>query len=242
MAAPIVQTYRWPFEWVIHDCRFFPRSGAIVSTSSYTGSTRAAGSSNSPWVVSMNLPPMVDPVVWKKIRSLLMKLRGPMNILRLFDPASIYPVGVAAGINMSNYNSAAVGQFSDTTLFTDGTGFRDGSLQAKLARNHYRGETNIFINGLTASQALSLADGDMLEVGGFLYSVVADVASNSSGETLAPIMPPLRNDIVANSQGGIVNFDHPTSPFIMANKDYEGFDVSPPAIAQIGLSFIERLP
>jgi len=241
-ATPI--TYRWPRSWLPRTAGFFPLSGASISISRYTGAAKMAVGAATPWVARLDFSPIVESDGerdWKKVRALLMRVSGTGHRLALFDPTCIYPRGIAAGIHWGNIRVPGTGQFSDATLFSDGTGFREGATTARLARNHLAGETDVLIEGLVASQANSLVVGDAMEICGFMHSVLATVASNAAGQTLAPIWPPLRRDALRSGVSGIVNFEYPTSPFVNPNPNFAGFDVERPSRAPLGLNLVEDL-
>lgn len=237
--------YTWEKTWIAEQARFFPLAGAISSTSQYTGNTRASQLSNSPWVAQLQLGARAERD-WADIEAFLARLDGPSNWVRLFHPLKRLPRGYACGIYRDDSGNVVTPlgttKFSDLTSFSDGTVFTEGGFVAMLARTHFRGEDNVLVTGLGASQATSIKTGDYMEIGGFLHMALSTVASNSAGQTLVPIRPRLRLDIPVGSALNYVNFYYPTSPFMLATPNFDGFDINAPDIAKIGLSFIEAPP
>lgn len=199
---------------------------------------RLAATPNNPWVAEIVLAPQRE-AVWRQIRAFLVRLDGGVNLVRMFDPFSGYPRGVAAGISRSNFSIPGTSKFSDGTSFTDGTAFRDGSLVANLARDHQRGERNVYLSGLIPSQVSAFLAGDMMEIGGYLYMATSDVKSDSAGKSLVPIMPPLRQDQTVLASGP-VNFDHPTSTFVLQSDAGINIDIN--LSGEIGIQLAEYLP
>lgn len=236
--------YRWDPAWAIEQCKMFPMSGTISSTSSYTGSSKASVLPNSPWQVQFKLA-VQNELQWAPVESFLARLDGPSNWARLFHPLKTYPRGKAAGIWRGNvYTGIGPQRFSDGTAFSDGTTFIDGSTRAYLARTHYRGEKNVLITGLVPNTSVSLMVGDHMEIGGYLHMAVANCSADANGRALVPIRPALRIDIPVNDALNYVEFSYATSPFMLGGQsgDFDGMEVTPPDIAEIGVSFIEALP
>lgn len=114
------------------------------------------------WVVSLT--------VWAKtrndlrdLRSLLFRLRGGRNPVRLFDLTS-HPMRGAGGLSPTlNIAAAAVA-----------------------------GAESIEIKGLTPSQAVAIAADDKIGIGENLYSVMSDSGSDASGHCTVELLPALR--------------------------------------------------
>jgi hypothetical protein len=119
---------------------------------------------------------------FRDFRALLRKLRGQKNRFRLYDPAG--------------------------TL--QGTGGATSTINIKTAA--LAGATSITLKTLVASQTVALAGDDYLEIGGNLYAVDDDAASDGSGEATVTILPPLRKAVAANDP---VNTLNPTGTFAL---------------------------
>ena len=238
MAAPLI--FNWPRTFEYESARNDLRTGAIISTSRYTGTTRGILTPNTPWLFSVVLHSRYADELGE-LRAFIRRLqRGGIHYVKMFDPAFRYPYGTAAGINQSNFDQVGIGQFSDSTLFSDGTGFRDGALYCRLARNHIRGENSVLLTDLVPDQSISIKADDMMEIGGYLHAAVESVASDANGEALVPIVPSLRVDVIANSPDGVVNFDHPSTPCVLSAPGPIGLENI--RSGPIGLDFVEVLP
>jgi hypothetical protein len=220
--------------------------GASFSVSQFTGTRKTAIGGQRPWVGRIQFDNVADDDnqrSWREIRSLLMRLAGTANRLRMFDPNFCYPKGIAAGIHRDNFEAPGTGLFDDDTDFDDGDLFKGGAEYCFLARDHARGEDNVLLKGLIPNQPLSLAACDEIEVAGYKHSVLADVGSDAAGMTLAPITPPLRVDVLAQDVLAKVGLTFASSPFILADTGYQGFDIRAPSLATaIQLSVEEDLP
>ena len=238
MAQPVIYEFKRDWGKAI-TAPIILRGGTLGSVSKYTGQTRVTKLPSRRWSLQVIIPPQKEEI-WRELRAFINKLDDGANYVRMFDPFSCIPRGVAAGINRSNYRAAGTEPFSDATLFSDGTGFKSGSLQARLARNHIRGETAVLIDGLVANQAQSLMVDDKIGIAGYLYQVIHSVSSDANGQALVPIRPALRVPSVASASDGIVNFEFPTSIFVMV--DPPAISPGPSGTGQIGFSFEEVLP
>jgi hypothetical protein len=245
MNEPIV-TYQWPRYLIPGTAGFFPLGGAAFSVSQFTGTRKTAIGGQRPWVGRIqfeNVTDDDDQRSWREIRALLLRLAGTGNRLRIFDPNFCYPKGTAAGINVLNAEAPGTEPFSDDTPFDDGDLFKEGAEYCFLARDHARGEDNVLLKGLVPDAPIALAQGDEIEVGGYKHSVLANVGSDAAGMTLAPITPPLRVDILAADVAAKVNLTFASSPFLLSDTGYAGFDIKSPSIAAtIQLTFEEDLP
>ena len=223
----------------------WPISGAVPSTSVFTGATRVTATMRTPWQAKFGLPRLVDdedePSWTRELEALLMELDGARNAVRLYDHRRFMPRGVAAGINMGNWTDHMDGQFSDSTVFSDGEGFNEGATTARLARHHYRGERLVLLEGLIPSQRYSLVVGDHLQVKGYLYAARQKVSSDADGKAMVPIHTPLRPDAIKGGMSGRVSFAWPSSPFVMATP-FEGLVTTAPNISRGDLQFVEFLP
>ena len=78
-----------------------------------------------------------------------------------------------------------------------------------------------------------------LELGGYLYEVLDDAASDASGATRVMITPNLRQ---AALTGDLVNFDHPTSPMQVQQQDGASIERRAANIGAVAFAFVEKLP
>lgn len=213
---------------------------SIVSTSPLRRARRVFGTIVDQWTVEMTFDRLA-PETWMNLSGLLSTLDGPAGIVRMWDPSRFLPRGMAAGLNMeTGLHGVGIGApFSDSTYFSDGTGWLDVSAYGAVRDAQEIGSKFITLTGLVASQAASLLAGDLMEIQGYLYQVARTVASDASGETMCEIRPRLRSKLLA---GDPVKFAYPTSPFQLTTDDQVGVDLSTPMDGSIGLKLIEVLP
>jgi hypothetical protein len=143
---------------------------------------------------------------WREVSALFRKLRGRRNKLRIFDPSRALRGAGAAGPT------------------------------AQIAVDAAAGATSITIDGLTISQAVSLAADDLIGIGENLYAISDDAPSNGSGETTVSILPPLRQGV---TDGDVVTLVNPTGLFLLRSGG-EALTVRPGLISEpLSLDFIE---
>lgn len=229
----------WPTaDWARpSSCSFTPRTRSLFSSSPLRRGRRVFGSIVDQWVAQVtfdNLPPQL----WTQLSALIARLDGPAGTLRMWDASRFLPRGMAAGLNLDTV--VGIGQpFSDNTYFTDGTGWLDVSAYGVVMAGQPAGSDSILIGGLIANQPLSLAAGDLFEVGGYLYMATADTASDANGMARVMIRPRLRLPALA---GDSVKFAYPTSPFQLVDDEQGGVEVASPVFGSFGLSLVEIVP
>lgn len=236
MTSPI--EFKWPHDWVPETSTFDVLPTSLYATNPFRAARRQLGPIVFQWKGRFTLP--IDRK-WYRKAALMARLQGGVHYLRIFDPHRCYPRGVAAGLNLETAKplKASVGEpFSDGTYFSDGKGWSDASGLAALASAAPVGGNTLVIGGLIASQDLSIAAGDLLELGGFLYEVLNDAPSNADGEAQVMICPPLRKAALA---GDPVNFDHPTSPFQVVQEDEPVIERQAANFGSFGFAFVEAL-
>lgn len=142
---------------------------------------------------------------WRDVSALLRKMRGRLNKVRLYDPSR--PLRGAGAVGGTAQISAAA----------------------------VAGATSITIDGLIASQTVSLAADDLIGIGENLYAISDDAPSNGSGVATVSILPPLRSGV---ADGDSVNLSYPTGLFNLTNG--AGITVRPGQVSDpISLEFIE---
>jgi hypothetical protein len=218
---------------------------SLTSGSPFSGSRLVTGPIYHQWMAKM---------VWNNLRSdkmdrieaILARADGQSGAIRIFHPAKRVPRGVAAGVNLSNWNPSTgasnVGQgspWSDSTMFSDGFGWSEGSIFAAAGAAAKAGADTILIGGLTPSQALGIASGDLLEIGGYLYRATFDAPSDAQGFARVPIRPRLRYDIVSGDQ---IRLKDATSPFMFA-EDQAGVEYHSRGLSgSFGATLMEIVP
>ena len=219
-------TFDWP-----RDPAWNPMAGKIylaainqISASPYTGSMK-----------SINLDQIwrAD-VSWTNhslalgldIQAFIEQLEGASNPVRMFDWWRTEP----------SLLSSLVSGFSDGTIFTDGTGFTDGYAPAVLNAAN-RGEKFVAISGLPVSTAC-FKRGDLVGLGGYLYTTASGVSSNALGQALLPLAPGLRLGVAA---GDVVNLYAPTVPMRLASPP-EAINRHFNLTDGFSLTFIEDVP
>lgn len=229
----------WPTTIRPASAKFDIATRTVFSSSALRRSRTAFGSVIQQWTAELsfeNLPPDL----WARIDGLRSGLDGPLGVIRMWHPVRYLPLGMAAGLNMSTVFALGNGSpFSDGTYFSDGKGFLDASAWGTVATSLDIGSEYVTLGGLVASQPLSIAAGDLFEIGGYLYRAVQDAASDASGKSSIMIRPRLRTRVLA---GDPVKFAYPTSPFQLADDSQGAVEMTPPDFGGLGLSLVEIIP
>lgn len=247
-------TFEWPRSFSgVKSSRFYLKSMSINNVSPWTGGRSVYGVQTQVWVAELTLRPF-DEAEWRELSAFISRLDGTSNNVRMFDPMRKSPRGVAGGAVASSASSTPTGEpWSDGTYWSDGSGWvapsgffadsfgwSEGSWFGVAGENAARGVSTLLLGGLVASQALALAGGDLFTVGGFLYEVCADAASDASGYARVEIRPRLRASVASGDQ---VSFYCPAATFKLASDDQGVFDRrGVERVGDLGINLVEVLP
>lgn len=196
-------TYTWPHDadWVPMGSSFNLMTRAKLSTSPYTGASKAATLAQL-WVADLSFNKKSEGFV-REMQGFLNMLEGPANPVRLFDWWRELPLLVESDQ-----------PFSDGTFFSDGTGWVDG-YDLKLIAAVAKGDNRFTVQGFPASTEV-LRRGDLLGMQGYLYETRYGVTSNADGEALITVQPGAR---VAGAIGDPVTTWRPTVPMRLATEE-----------------------
>lgn len=138
--------------------------------------------------------------------------------------------------------------WSDGTLFTDGTGFLDGLLPstAYILTAVARGETDVQIGGLPPSISNALRRGDLLEFrpNGIadavprLHEVMVNGSTDSSGRVGVEIRPALRSALAPSD---MVVLENPMSTFHLIDDQQGDVEMTISSHGTFGFSLIEAI-
>jgi hypothetical protein len=230
--------YRWPLAIRCQPpSQLIPLTRSLSARSPLRADTQSGGAIVRQWRMTLNFTGLTARD-HRSIAALINRLDGVVNTLRIGPHDLCKPLGAAAGWGDAAplLTSAA---FSDGTRFSDGTGWTEASRQGLMSESAPAGRDTIIIGGLLPNRTDSLLTGDMMEIGGYLYSVQNDCASDHLGRARAVIWPRLRRNAPA---GTAVLFDNPTSPFHLADGSQTAMAIGLGHLGNIGLDLIERLP
>lgn len=181
-------TFTWPTGYWIPTASVFKiQTISQMSQSPYSGAIKAA-TSGQLWTCEATFPPMQNRDA-HDIEAFLEGLEGPVNPVYMHDWHRPYLRAEEGG---------PVRQWSDGTLFTDGTGWQDPAWNLVLGASALAGARSITITGFPASQQV-LWRGDVLGVGDNLVQVQANVNSDSGGIAMVSILPGLRRGVTSGT-------------------------------------------
>ncbi len=204
--------HRWPLSIVADMSQFRVETKSLYSSSPFRPAVQATGPVVKYWMADVTFP-IANDSKWPEMMAMMARLSGRSNILRIPDFARPLPFGVAAGKH--KFSVPAGAPFSDSTYFSDGTGWDDKSSTGFLAANSEAGQDTVLISGLVANQTKSIEFSDLMEIDGYLYSSLVRASSNAAGQARVVIDPPLRTNVYSGSP---VLFEYPTSPFQIAGE------------------------
>lgn len=237
----MTDVWEYPREWYsFTTVRFQLRASSQVSSRPWAGGNSVYGPHAQLFMPKLTASTQ-DAEVWRPMDAFFSRLGGQAGLLRIGDASRLRP----------QYNeelAASSEAWSDTTFFTDGTGFLSGLLPptCHLLAAAARGATSVTIGGLPVSTSRALRRGDLFELrpNGIaticpnLYMVMVDGHTNSDGETGVEIRPPLRQAMAA---GDMVVLEYPTSVFHLVDDGQAEMEITPPLFAAFGFSLIEAI-
>ena len=234
--------YDFPREWydLIVTQKFTLRSLSQVSGRPWAGGRNVAEPHVRLFTSEVTMAPQRDPVL-QDMDAFFSRIKGPSGVLRLSNALRLAPW-------YDRNLSPTVATWSDSSLFTDGTGFANGFLPPEVfvATAAARGTNYIVLGGFPASITDVIRRGDLLEVkpNGIpgviphLYKAAFTCSSNSSGQVGIEIGPNLHGGIAA---GDTVGLRYPSSLFRLADDTQGDIEGSGAGIGTFGFSVIEAL-
>lgn len=178
---------------------------------------------------------------WAPLEGLLAQLAGQSGLLRFGDFAKRVP--------QRDMESASSAQpWSDSTFFSDGTGFIEGFLPPFIwaADGSAERSRSIVVGGLPASEARVLRRGDNFEhrPGGVydctprMHIITRDAHTNSDGQTRIEFLPPLRGGVAGGDQ--IVLTD-PMTTMRLADDNQGVVTRTPPNFGDVDIKLVEAI-
>jgi len=180
-----VKVWPSPPRWRPADASFRVRPLSQLSSSPYTGASRAA-TSGLIWVVEANFPAMSEED-GAEMQSFLDGLEGPTNAVSV-------PVWTRPSIRAVANGGVAL--WSDGTSFSDGTGWLEPSWDLTVAVAALAGARSLTLTGFPASEQV-LWRGDVIQVGNSVLDVQSAIYSDASGLAMVPVLPGLRAGVPA---------------------------------------------
>jgi hypothetical protein len=225
--------YTWPTDLPPSEVTFFLESNAAISESPLSRSQQVLARPGTRWVAQLGFARR--PAHWSgRIDALLALLAGPENELRLWDFRRPAPRGTA-----TPRGSALRTRFGDATEFSDGTRFLDQPAAPTVTVAVAEGAASVPTGGWAPSQAAALLAGDYVGIGGRLFLVAEDVATDSAGRGTLVLRPRLRATVPG---GTAVVTDRPTARFRLADNRQGANPTQPGPFSTYNLSLLESLP
>lgn len=233
--------YEFPREWyAFSKVSYRPVSRSQTAARPWIGGKSVYGPHAQFWAGEFVMTQQEDPEL-QKIAAFFARLDGQAGLLRISDVSRLKP--------WHDRNLAAGAEaFSDSTLFTDGTGFEDGHLPPDLyvVEAARRGDNFVVLGGLPASTAACFIGGDRFQIkpngiaGSIphLYEMMVGGASDADGRIGVEIRPRLRTDIAAGDQ---VSLRYPSTVFRLIDDNQGAMEITPGMVGNIGFSLIEAL-
>lgn len=234
----------WPLEW------WQPKTGQFnlaprsqMSKAPWTQTSNVYGPHVQYWCAKLSFATLSDAAAAER-EAMVEMLGGQAGLLRIGSwprrrPLYDFEVEAAAAVRR---------RFTDTTDFTDGTGYADGYLPASIpcVEAAARGARSVVVGALPASTVRVLRRGDHVEFqrGGVwdstpsLHRVTRDAPTDPLGRTRIEFVPPLRKGIAA---GDRVSLRYPASVFRLVGDDEGIMDRDVNAFGSFGFSLVENL-
>ena len=200
-------TYAWP-GWSPNAFQMRIEPNAFTFTSPYSKTTQSIDFLGERWSVILDLPPDVDPVVGAAREAFFDRLRGPTNLVALWDLRRTVPQGTlrdtaggsaqwktntsANATWQTNVPSAATWSYVGPTLF---------SAMAQLSN----------ILPICTTPGTTVLAGDHIGVGQ-MFRAMANATADSTGLLSVEVLPRARTTITA---GSAVLCTKPTANFML---------------------------
>ena len=179
--------YAWPPSLRPTRLSFYLQHNTLRFASPITRATQVMRREGARWMAEASFDPL-DRVRAGVLDGLLAALAGSVNTVRIWDWRREYRTG-----DPRSQGDVPTGpySFSDSTIFTDGTGFVVGSGNPSLATGAARGALSIQAQGFWPA-TVAVGAGDYLGINGRLYMATEAVTASGTGTASIPIAPPLR--------------------------------------------------
>ncbi|TQF77916.1 hypothetical protein FK498_10710 [Elioraea sp. Yellowstone] len=225
--------YAWPEALRPTRLTFYLQHNTTRFVSPVTRATQVLRREGARWVAEASFDPL-SPARAGLLEGLLAALAGSLNTVRIWDWRREYRTGDPRS---QGQVPAGPYSFSDATLFTDGTGLVVGSGNPSLAAGAARGALAIQTQGWWPN-ALAMAAGDYLGLGGRLYMATEAVTASGAGTATIPIAPPLR---AAASIAEPLVLTKPTVPMRLVSDDEAANPTRPGRFTSISIRLEEAL-
>lgn len=213
----------WPAILVANAERFHLDARSRSGGETINGREQAVGSGLARWVATLTVP-LNTPAKIRAMRSLLAKLDGRSNLIRVGPCDCRNGNRIVPPIGGIPY--APTGAFHAPT----GAGFSIGGSSPYISEAASAGATQIKI--FNGSTALPVLEGSFLGVGGYLYVVVG--AEPGIGETTTlDIRPKLRAAVAMDDE---VEWCHARAPMRLMADDSGAFELQ---LARMGTATID---
>lgn len=188
--------YTWPLtQWKPISGSFRPRALSTLSTSPYTGASKAANAGEL-WVADLTWPGR-DENEAHAMQAFISRCQGPVHPVRI--PFWFKP-------RLRAFSPAGGAPWSDGATFGDGAGWAEPAWSLTVAVAAVAGIRAVTLTGFAVSQQV-LWPGDVMSIGDNLIQVNNDVTSDSGGTAVVQFDPGLRNGVEA---GTVVIYVNPT--------------------------------
>lgn len=214
--------------------RCFLRRQILQNPSPLRSARRTYGTVDERWVIEIATGTL-DEARWQELEAIIHLIDGPVGFVRAWDPARVLPRGRAAGRYQEE--QPGVGDpFSDSELFSDGTGFVDGGSVAAVDVALARGSRWITLSGLIPSRDDSILYGDKVEIEGFMYMAVSPGRSDAAGKSTFQIRPRLRTPLRG---GELASFLRASSVFALRDDQQGIVDRRVPRLGTFSIDLVE---
>ncbi len=177
----------WPAVLRPSRLTFYLQHNTLRFVSPVTRATQVLRREGARWVAEATF----DPLARRNsgvMDGLLAALAGSANTVRIWDWRREYRTG-----DPRSQGDVPTGpySFSDSTIFTDGTGLVVGSGTPMLSAGAARGALSIVTQGWWPS-TVAVGAGDYIGLGGRLYIATEAVTASGAGTATISVAPPLR--------------------------------------------------
>lgn len=199
-------TYAWP-GWAPSAFEMRVKPNALVFTSTYSQTSQTVDFLGERWYARIDLATDVDPILGAAREAFFDRLRGPVNLISLWNlrrpiPQGTMRDGVTCVVKNASNVTVSVVNVSSAAVTVIG-----GQPAVRIAAGQLSNTAT-----LTAVAGVTLRAGDHLGINGQNVRVMADAVADGSGSLPIEFLPRVRT---AWPAGMAVTWNRPTANFML---------------------------
>lgn len=214
----------WPSSLAPRRVALLERGMSVVGPASLSARRQVSSYDAGFWRIIYRGVPVNDAAKVKAYRALKSQLSGGSAtiLIPIYDSVNVpWPTGVSAN---------AVGEFSDGTTYSDGTGFFNPAIDVTLNGDHDLRSTLLTV---TKTSVGTISGGEHFSIGARLHRISKVVSA-----TEWQVWPPLREDLLG---GRALNFETPKCRVQLVGEDSGDLELERGLYGFVDMEFVEAV-